>query len=98
MNENMREMTDIELESVSGGWSGHVDKYSGVIGEKYYFVNDDDHSKWIYGKLLKSYEKKKALFFSVRTHEVAVERHGNFKWESKMSISGDEWTIYKNMF
>ncbi len=77
--ENM--ITDEKLETVSGGdatvqgrtFSGQVDHYGLVKGQRYYIVTND-HAHWYYGQVEDTYESEVATIpliyqFTERTHQ-----------------------------
>lgn len=96
-------LQDKQLDSVSGGedsvlrggrrFSGHVGKYSGVVGQNYYVLSDDSFD-WFYGTLTKTYEEDVffGLFGTNRCHEFFIPANG-----SKAKIDGDCWTMYTTM-
>ena len=78
-------------------FTGHVGKYDAVVGNKYYALKDNA-DEWIYGVLVKSYEKSKGCY-TVRTHVIDAERGYTInEWYNpalkREEISGDSWTLY----
>jgi len=107
-----------ELDNVSGGCGDNtevpgdrskynnytipVDKYSGVIGNRYLFDNGD--GQWIFGELLNSYESFQ-LLYTYRVQDVRViDAHGfsNSSGPNSIELSeygtieiyGDEYQMY----
>lgn len=71
------ELNTNELEMVVGGtpeFSGKVGQYDGVVGQKYYFVRDDNHDIWYYGELTRTWEKGVIWWVTERTHEADIEK------------------------
>lgn len=92
---NMTLIKNEELNEVTGGFSGHVSMYDGVIGETYYFVNDHYNNKYIKGVLLRSYEES-VLFWTRRMHEVLVieSNYSDNRRGDKIRLEGDSFTMY----
>lgn len=92
------ELNENELNMVNGGlvvgsreYYGHVSKYDGEVGEKYYFVNDDNPN-WVYEAILvRSGEEDGILWTTKRYHIIQETATANYH-----TIYGDEWTMYKN--
>lgn len=96
-------LEDEELKEVIGGWSGHVGQYDGVIGQTYYFVNDQFSNVWIKGILKESYEKTRLVFWSKRVHVVEIIEKSQavdawfqyvYKKGDRVSILGEEFSMY----
>ena len=97
---NNTKLKDEELKNVSGGtpdtirFEGHVGMYDGVIGERYFFAEDDGND-CIHGILLRSYEKQDGILFRTKRVHIVQEDWGT---NQITQIYGDDWTIYKRAF
>lgn len=91
-----KELTEEDLQNVMGGFSGHVGKYDGVVGEKYYFVLDGSNgTQWMYGKLTWSGEIRNAPFTTIRWHYADIEKWFGGTMSFHAELCGDDWTMYK---
>lgn len=101
MNNKLREyeINEEELNNVSGGFSGHVDRYHGIKNNVYYFKYDGDQVTWCKAILIDSYEEKH-LWWTERVHQVwIVEFSPEFRIPSgtmtNQKFKASEWTMYK---
>ena len=112
---HFRVLTNEDLKKVSGGggkggastrqignitFSGHVGKYNGVVGQKYY-ITFDYVDKWYYGVMVKTWEKKElgGLLGTVRTHKLRLIINNGANVESyniELEFDGDNTTLYTN--
>jgi len=104
-----KKLSEEELENVNGGCAEEksftglkgaykdynipVDKYSGVIGKRYLF-DDASHKRWIFGRLVNSYEENEGLF-TRRTHDIFVEDAYGFSENKKCYLSVSEYGTYE---
>ena len=102
------QIEDQKLEMVAGGdnssttrpgkngpyhFTGHVGKYKGIPGQRYFFT-DDGGVAWYMGVLVKSYEESYALFWTRRMHTVSVMLARGYPESRTITICGDDWTMY----
>lgn len=100
-NKQEHELNDEDLRVVTGGtnwpeyvFSGHVGKYDGVVGEKYYIVCDYKNA-WAYGELVKTWEKHDILWMTIRTHRIDVKLTGGECFDhGETEYSSTNWTLY----
>lgn len=88
------ELNDEGLEKVTGGWGdGYVDKYEGIVGQEYYFV--ESYSKWFRGVLEYSYEQGPDCH-TIRTHGVKVTEPNRYPYSvgEVVEVSGDRFDMY----
>lgn len=110
-----KELSSEDLSKVSGGtgkggastrtiggvtFTGHVGKYDGIVGAKYY-ITFDDRDEWYYGEMIKTWEKKElgGFFGTVRTHKLRLILNNGANVESyniTREFSGDYTTLYTN--
>ena len=106
--EEKYELKDEELKQVSGGsifvngWAfdGLVKNKEEIEGAKYYFVSNGDSSDWIYGKLIKSYNKDIGTdkLMIVRYYMVQIENFSSINNHHKGfidNISSEVYSIYR---
>ena len=105
---NTTQIEDRQLEMVTGGdnsstsktgkdgtyhFTGHVTKYKGVVGQRYFFTKDNE-DVWYMGILVKSFEEDYAIFWSRRKHLISVILSRGYPLSKTITISGDDWTMY----
>ena len=111
MNDTMEEnkdcaLSDEQLEEVTGGtrtvrnmlFYGHVGKYDGIVGQRYYVVYDD-FDEWFYGTMLRTYEADE-LFHTRRTHLFSIILNNGYNVESRgitKKMDGDTASLYTDM-
>lgn len=102
------DLNDEELAQVNGGstggtetrvmwnseFSGHVNKYSAVVGRYYYATDDNSRTDWIYGEMLRTYEKSFGPCATKRVHVIRVTSYGGNCSKGEKEILGDSWTLY----
>lgn len=105
---NVTQLEDKKLDNVLGGdnvtatrsgkdgsyhFSGHVTKYKGIVGNRYFFTKDGGE-EWYMGVLIKSYEESNYLFWTKRMHCVSVILSRGYPKSDTVTICGDDWTMF----
>lgn len=102
------QLEDQKLENVVGGdnvtatrpgkdgpyhFTGHVTKYRGIIGHRYFFTKDGG-VEWYMGILVDSFEEDYCIFWTKRKHRVSVMLERGYPVADTITICGDSWTMF----